>query len=104
MNSNIKDGYKLVLTNYANQKKYIPPNHLVEINFEDLIAKPEQIIFSIYNQLGLGSPDVEKLKDVLHGIKEYKQQEYSKKIDMDCIDREMVDLYRHIKPDQNKDK
>ena len=53
----ILDIYKLIMSDYADQKDLIPKGNLIEVAFEELESKPEKVLKEIYHSLGLSGYD-----------------------------------------------
>lgn len=63
---------------YEEDRKLVPPGHLVEISYEELVARPKAVMSDIYSRLELGDfaraePAVD---EYLSGTKDYKTNSY----------------------------
>lgn len=81
------ENYKRLMTSYNEQKKQIPPENLIEIKYEDLVANPIQQVKNIYNQLKIQGIEkaIPEMKKYLERQKNYKTNVYS--IDKKIIQR-----------------
>jgi hypothetical protein len=49
----VVDAYRLLMTKYLDDRKRIPAGRLVEIRYEDLDARPLEVLSEVYGGLGL---------------------------------------------------
>ena len=56
----VLDAYRLLMTRYLADRKQIPSGRLVEVRYEDLDARPLEVLPQIYEALGL--PDFEAVR------------------------------------------
>jgi omega-hydroxy-beta-dihydromenaquinone-9 sulfotransferase len=78
--------YQRMMTSYFEQKEHIPPEQLVEIKYEELIADPVKHIQLIYSQLKL--PGVEK---ALPEMKKYLEKQADYKTNKYTIDKKIIE-------------
>jgi len=64
----VVDAYRRLMSKYLVDRKRIPAGHLIEIRFEDLDARPLEILPTIYESLGL--PDFEEARPRLEAYLE----------------------------------
>jgi hypothetical protein len=64
----VVDAYRLLMTKYLDDRKRIPPDHLVEIRYEDLDARPLEVLPTVYETLGL--PSFESVRPRIEGYLE----------------------------------
>ena len=70
LESFVMDAHARMYSGYFAQREGIPPEHLVELKFEDLVAEPENEVQRIYERLSLG----EFTPAVRRNIIEYRVQ------------------------------
>jgi len=70
--------YKALMEKYLLEKSSIPPNNLIEVSFEDLESKPNEILEKIYNQLEIPGFETAKSKfdKYLEDSKSYKKNKH----------------------------
>jgi hypothetical protein len=73
VNQIIKSTYEILMKNYDNQKQ-ITNNQLIEVQFEKLIENPIDEINRIYSLFNLGSPDTQKILQLLEKNKQLREQ------------------------------
>lgn len=70
--------YEQMYKKYLTDKRFIPPNQLIEFSYEDFVTSPLDVVAKIYNHLSLGSFDnaLPFFREELKRMKDYKTNTY----------------------------
>lgn len=54
MDDYVLDTFNRMFERYEQDKALVPPGHLAEVRYEDLVAEPKRVLRDLYERLGLG--------------------------------------------------
>lgn len=79
------ESFERIYRAYERDRPAIPPGQLFEVRFEELTARPLEVMEAIYQRLNLGQFDAvrPKLEKYFADRKDYKKQEYSRDTDLE---------------------
>jgi hypothetical protein len=73
----IMENYKRLVQAYHESKELIPPGHLVELSYEELIKHPSKVLSDLIHQLDLGvQADLSKAGDYLADSSDFPTHKY----------------------------
>lgn len=76
VDDHIIETYKCVMQKYMKLRPLLSAHNLIEIEFADLITRPEETLRLVYQQLDLGAFPKEELLPYLEKDREYKVNQY----------------------------
>lgn len=79
VDENIFTFYRQIMNKFALEKELIPPENLIEISYEDLVAQPIQALSRIYNQFDIAEFDYWKtvFEDYVVNQSSYQRNQYT---------------------------
>ncbi len=73
----VLENYKRMISNYLEQKKLIPTDHLIELSYEDLIKHPTKVLSEVTERLDMGvKADLSKVQDYMAGSRDFPLRKY----------------------------
>lgn len=69
--------YPLLMQKFKEDKVLIPKGQLIEIEFNDLLKDPGEVLMEIYDRLNLGTYPEEKLSSIMKNKEEFVPQSYN---------------------------
>lgn len=80
----VLSAYRALMTKYIEDRKRIPPGHLIEVAYEDLDERPLDVLPAIYEALGL--PDFEAVRPgieaYLEGLGQFEKNQFEYPVDV----------------------
>lgn len=75
--SYIQENFELLMTAFKNQRKLIPENQLIEVDYEDFTSHPKKVIEKIYSQFDLPFGQIKDLLNKkIQEQKSYRESNY----------------------------